>query len=144
EMTDISNARVKHREPFRPFAPAVLLDHASEFFHLDQPDPFMTLAPRVRAEKAHLIPAAVHVDGTGRIQTVQRSAIPLYEGVIEAFGKVTGVPVLLNTSFNRQEPIVETPRHAGSCYLRTGLDVLVLGAYYTTDRPRSSVDRNTN
>nr|PZN88396.1 MAG: carbamoyltransferase [Pseudomonadota bacterium] len=144
EMKDIINARVKHREPFRPFAPAVLLDHASEFFHLDQPDPFMTLAPRVRAEKAHLIPAAVHVDGTGRIQTVQRSANPLYYGVIEAFGKLTGVPVLLNTSFNRQEPIVETPRHAVSCYLRTGLDVLVLGAYYTTDRPRSSVDRNTN
>src|SRR5690606_41673084 len=94
EMTDISDARVKHREPFRPFAPAVLLEHASEFFHLDQPDPFMTLAPRVRAEKAHLIPAAVHVDGTGRIQTVQRSANPRYYGVIEAFARLTGVPVL--------------------------------------------------
>ncbi len=144
EMKDIINARVKHREPFRPFAPAVLLEHASEFFHLDQPDPFMTLAPRVRAEKAHLIPAAVHVDGTGRIQTVQRSANPRYYGVIEAFGKLTGVPVLLNTSFNRQEPIVETPQHAVSCYLRTGLDVLVLGQYYTRDRPRLSIDRDTN
>src|SRR5690606_257637 len=144
EMKDIINARVKHREPFRPFAPAVLLEHASEFFHLDQPDPFMTLAPRVRAEKAHLIPAAVHVDGTGRIQTVQRSANPRYYGVIEAFGKLTGVPVLLNTSFNRQEPIVETPQHAVSCYLRTGLDVLVLGQYYTRDRPKLSVDRDTN
>ena len=134
EMKDIINARVKHREPFRPFAPAVLIERASEFFHIDQPDPFMTLAPRVRAEKARLIPAAVHVDGTGRIQTVERSANPRYYGVIEAFGKLTGVPVLLNTSFNRQEPIVETPQHAVSCYLRTGLDVLVMGNYYTTDR----------
>ncbi len=134
ETKDLINARVKHREPFRPFAPAVLVERASEFFHIDQPDPFMTLAPRVRADKAHLIPAAVHVDGTGRIQTVERTANPRYYGVIEAFGKLTGVPVLLNTSFNRQEPIVEHPRHAVSCYLRTGLDVLVMGNYYTTDR----------
>ncbi len=134
EMKDIINSRVKHREPFRPFAPAVLMERAPEFFHIDQPDPFMTLAPRVRAEKAHLIPAAVHVDGTGRIQTVERSANPRYYGVIEAFGELTGVPVLLNTSFNRQEPIVETPPHAVSCYLRTGMDVLVLGDYYVTDR----------
>lgn len=140
ETKDVINALVKHREPFRPFAPAVLIERASEFFHLDQPDPFMTLAPRVRADKAHLIPAAVHVDGTGRIQTVERSANPRYYGVIEAFGKLTGVPVLLNTSFNRQEPIVETPRHAVSCYLRTGLDVLVMGNYYTSDRNGTSVE----
>ena len=134
ETKERINALVKHRESFRPFAPAVLIERASEFFHLDQPDPFMTLAPRVRADKAHLIPAAVHVDGTGRIQTVERSANPRYYGIIEAFGKLTGVPVLLNTSFNRQEPIVEHPRHAVSCYLRTGLDVLVMGDYYTADR----------
>ena len=139
EMKDIINARVKHREPYRPFAPAVLIERASEFFHIDQADPFMTMAPRVRADKAHLIPAAVHVDGTGRIQTVERSANPRYYGVIEAFGKLTGVPVLLNTSFNRQEPIVETPQHAVSCYLRTGLDVLVMGNYYTTDRKHVDV-----
>jgi carbamoyltransferase len=134
EMKDAINAKIKQREPFRPFAPAVLIERAAEFFHLSQPDPFMTLAPRVRADKAHLIPAAVHVDGTGRIQTVERAANPRYYGVIEAFGKLTGVPVLLNTSFNRQEPIVETPQEAISCFLRTGLDVLVIGNYYTIDR----------
>jgi carbamoyltransferase len=144
ETKDLINARVKHREPFRPFAPAVLIERASEFFHLDQPDPFMTLAPRVRADKAHLIPAAVHVDGTGRIQTVERNANPRYYGIIEAFGKLTGVPVLLNTSFNRQEPIVEHPRHAVSCYLRTGLDVLVMGNYYTTDRKPAAARTNAN
>ncbi|MCL4766519.1 MAG: carbamoyltransferase [Hyphomicrobiaceae bacterium] len=145
EMKDIINARVKHRESFRPFAPAVLLERAAELFHLDQPDPFMTLAPRVRADKAHLIPAAVHVDGTGRIQTVERSANPRYHGVIEAFAKLTGVPVLLNTSFNRQEPIVEHPREAVSCYLATGLDVLVMGDYYTSDRSTAAaVDRDAS
>ena len=144
EMKDVINARVKHREPFRPFAPAVLLDRAPEFFHIDQPDPFMTLAPRVREEKKHLIPAAVHIDGTGRIQTVERSANPRYYGVIEAFGRLTGVPVLLNTSFNRQEPIVETPKDAVSCYLRTGLDVLVMGSYYVGERNRAPESRGTD
>ena len=134
ETKDLINARVKYREPFRPFAPAVLSERAAEFFIIDQPDPFMTLAPRVRADKVHLIPAAVHVDGTGRIQTVERSANPRYYGVIEAFGRLTGVPVLLNTSFNRQEPIVENPWHAVSCYLRTNIDVLVIGNYYTSGR----------
>ena len=134
EMKDIINNRVKHREPFRPFAPAVLIERAAEFFHINQPDPFMTLTPRVRADKAQVIPAAVHIDGTGRIQTVSRDANPRYYGVIEAFGRLTGVPVLLNTSFNRQEPIVESPKEAVSCYLRTGIDVLVLGNHYTTDR----------
>lgn len=144
EMKDIINARVKHREPFRPFAPAVLLERASEFFHIDQPDPFMTLAPRVREDKKHLIPAAVHVDGTGRIQTVERSANPRYYGVIETFGKLTGVPVLLNTSFNQQEPIVETPSHAVSCFLRSGLDVLVLGNYYVTRNSQSRIVCDSN
>lgn len=144
EMKDVINTRVKRREPFRPFAPAVLLERAAEFFHLDQPDPFMTLAPRVRSDKAHLIPAAVHVDGTGRIQTVERSANPRYYGVIEAFARLTGVPVLLNTSFNRQEPIVEHPQHAVSCYLRTGIDVLVLGDYYTAGRKLEAADQGTD
>ena len=144
EMKDIINARVKHREPFRPFAPAVLLERASEFFHIDQPDPFMTLAPRVREDKKHLIPAAVHVDGTGRIQTVERSANPRYYGVIETFGRLTGVPVLLNTSFNQQEPIVETPSHAVSCFLRSGLHVLVLGNYYVTRNGQSRIVCDSN
>jgi carbamoyltransferase len=134
ETKDRINTRVKHRESFRPFAPAVLIERASEFFHLDQADPFMTLAPRIRADKAHLIPAAVHVDGTGRIQTVDRDANPRYYDLIEEFANLTGVPVLLNTSFNRQEPIVQRPEEAISCYLRTGIDVLAIGNFYTTDR----------
>jgi carbamoyltransferase len=134
DMRDVLNAKVKKRESFRPFAPAVLVERAAEYFEIDQPDPFMTLAPRVRADKRAVIPAAVHIDGTGRIQTVQRSANPRYYGLIEAFGHLTGVPVLLNTSFNRQEPIVASPHEAISCYLRTRMDVLVLGDFYTTDR----------
>ena len=112
----------------------MLVEQAHEFFEIDQPDPFMTLAPRVRAENQHRIPAAVHIDGTGRIQTVERSSNPRYYGLIEAFGRLTGVPVLFNTSFNRTEPIVASPADAVGCYLRTGMDVLVLGDFYTTDR----------
>ncbi len=142
-MKDVINSKIKRREPFRPFAPAVLMERAAEFFEVDQPDPFMTLAPRVRPEKAHLIPAAVHVDGTGRIQTVARAANPRYYGIIEEFGKLTGVPVLLNTSFNRHEPIVASPQEAISCYLRTGMDVLVLGDHYVADRNAGAVARAT-
>ncbi len=138
DMRDILNDKVKKRESFRPFAPAVLVERAHEFFEIDQPDPFMTLAPRVRAEARHLIPAAVHIDGTGRIQTVERSSNPRYYGLIEAFGRLTGVPVLLNTSFNRTEPIVASPEDAVSCYLRTGMDVLVMGDFYTTGRGAGS------
>jgi carbamoyltransferase len=94
----------------------------------------MTLAPRVRPDKRSSIPAAVHVDGTGRIQTVTRSSNPRYYGLIEAFGRLTGIPVLLNTSFNRHEPIVASPQDAIRCFLATKMDVLVLGDFYTTDR----------
>ncbi|MHA1165121.1 MAG: carbamoyltransferase C-terminal domain-containing protein, partial [Alphaproteobacteria bacterium] len=141
EMKDIINARIKHREPFRPFAPAVLIEHASEYVEIDQADPYMTIAPRVRKAKQKLIPAAVHVDGTGRFQTVERTANPRYYGVIEAFRERTGVPVLLNTSFNRQEPIVARPEEAISCYLRTDMDGLVLGNYYSTDRNEEAIKR---
>ena len=142
-IKDLINARVKHREAFRPFAPAVLIERAHEYFELDQPDPFMTLAPRVRPEKVSVIPAAVHVDGTGRIQTVARKDNPRYYAVIEAFEKLTGVPVILNTSFNRQEPVVSRPEEAISCYLRTDMDVLVLGDYYITDRNPDAIKRAT-
>ncbi len=133
-MKDHLNARVKHREPFRPFAPAVLAERAAEFFEINQKDPFMTMAPRVRVDKAHLIPAAVHVDGTARIQTVDRASNPRFYGLIEEFAALTGIPVILNTSFNRQEPIVERPEDAISCYVRTQMDVLVLGHCYITAR----------
>lgn len=133
-IKELINARIKYREPFRPFAPAVLLERAREFFEVDQPDPYMTLAPRVRPEKVNVIPAAVHVDGTGRIQTVRREDNPRYYDVIEAFGRLTGVPVLINTSFNRHEPIVTTPAEAISCYLRTEMDRLVMGNVYVKER----------
>jgi carbamoyltransferase len=134
DMRDVLNAKVKQREPFRPFAPAVLVERAAELFEIDQPDPFMTLAPRVRPECRDRIPAAVHVDGTGRIQTVDRETNPRYYALIEEFGRLTGVPVLLNTSFNRSEPIVASPRDAIECYLESGMDVLVLGDFYVSGR----------
>ena len=141
EIRDLINARIKYREPFRPFAPAVLAEYAADYFEISQPDPFMTLAPRVRPDKVDVIPAAVHVDGTGRIQTVDRASNPRYYGVIEEFMKLTGVPVVLNTSFNKQEPIVARPEEAVSCFLRTEMDTLVLGNFYTRDRPPSAVAR---
>jgi carbamoyltransferase len=141
ETKDRINQRIKYRESFRPFAPAVLVEHAREFFEIDQDDPFMTIAPKVRLEKRDVIPAAVHVDGTARIQTVARESNPRYYAVIEAFGRLTGVPVVINTSFNRQEPIVSTAREAVSCYLRTEMDVLALGNFYTRDRNRDVENR---
>ena len=138
-IRETMNARVKFREPFRPFAPAVLVEHATRYFELSQPDPYMTVAVRVRPEKANEIPAAVHVDGTARIQTVDRAANPRYYAVIEAFRQRTGVPVILNTSFNKQEPIVARPEEAISCFLRTEMDVLVLGDFYCVDRNAAAV-----
>jgi carbamoyltransferase len=140
EMRQVLNDKVKRREAFRPFAPAVLLERAGEFFELDQPEPFMTLAPRVRAERRQAIAAAVHVDGTARVQTVARADNPRYYDLIEEFGRLTGVPVLLNTSFNRREPIVARPEEAIACFLRSGIDVLVLGEFYINDRRTEPVD----
>jgi carbamoyltransferase len=140
EMRQVLNDKVKRREPFRPFAPAVLLERAGEFFELGQPEPFMTLAPRVRAERRQAIAAAVHVDGTARVQTVARADNPRYYDLIEEFGRLTGVPVLLNTSFNRREPIVARPEEAIACFMRSGIDVLVLGEFYINDRGSEPVD----
>ena len=128
-MKDKLNARIKKREPFRPFAPAVPVERVAEFFEIAQPDPFMTMAPRVRTDKAHLIPAAVHVDGTARIQTVNRSDNPRYYALIQEFARLTGVPVILNTSFNAKEPIVASPEHAIACFLGNGIDVLAIGNF---------------
>ncbi len=130
EMKDILNAKVKHREAFRPFAPSVLKERAGEFFILEDDSPFMLLAPPVRDEVKELIPAVVHVDGTARVQTVTRSSNPIYYDMIKAFGEMTGIPVVLNTSFNLAgDPIVETPLDAFQCFLNTKMDYLVLGSY---------------
>lgn len=130
EMKDVLNARIKHREPFRPFAPAVLEEATGEWFTNDHPSPFMLLTYPVRSEKRDRIPAPTHVDGTGRLQTVRREQNPRYYDLISAFAKRTGVPVLLNTSFNENEPICCTPEEAVETFLRTRMDVLVLGDHY--------------
>jgi carbamoyltransferase len=129
EMKDILNARIKKREPFRPFAPSILAESAGDYFERSYPDPFMIKVYPIRPEKRAVIPAVTHVDGTGRIQTVDREANPLYWKLIRSFGEITGVPVLLNTSFNENEPIVRTPDEALDCFLRTRMDVLVLGRH---------------
>jgi carbamoyltransferase len=130
-MRDKVNAKIKHREQFRPFAPSVLREAASTYFTFDGRDresPFMLLVAEVRPDKRHLVPAITHADGTARVQTVSREQQPLYYDLIEAFGKLTGVPVLLNTSFNvRGEPIVCTPAEAFNSFSHTDMDYLVLG-----------------
>jgi carbamoyltransferase len=127
DMKDILNARIKHREMFRPFAPSVLAESTGEFFEKSYPSPFMTQAYSVRPEKREVIPAPTHVDGTGRLQTVTYQANPRYWGLIREFANLTGVPVVLNTSFNDNEPIVCRPEEAIECFRRTKMDVLVLG-----------------
>jgi len=129
EMKDILNARIKRREPFRPFAPSILLEKAGEYFEKDYPDPFMIKVYRVRPEKRSVIPAVTHIDGTGRLQTVKKEDNPLYWQLIKEFENLTGIPVVLNTSFNENEPIVCTPQEALDCFLRTKMDVLVIGDF---------------
>jgi len=127
EMKEILNQRIKHREIFRPFAPSILAEKTGEWFEKSHPSPFMTLAYSVLPDKRDKIPAPTHVDGTGRLQTVTREANPRYHALISEFERQTGVPVVLNTSFNDNEPIVCRPEEALDCFLRTQMDALVLG-----------------
>lgn len=131
EMKDIINARVKHREPFRPFAPSVLAERAEEYFDMrGNESPFMLLVPQVRKEKANAIPAVIHVDGTGRVQTVTKEQNARYYRLIQEFYNLTGIPVILDTSFNiRGEPIVNTPDEAITMYIKEDMDVLALGNF---------------
>jgi carbamoyltransferase len=128
-MKDVLNARIKHREPFRPFAPSILADATGEWFEQDYTSPFMVLVYKTKPDKRDKIPAVNHVDDTGRVQTVERDVAPRYYRLIEAFGEKTGVPILLNTSFNENEPIVMTPAEAIDTFLKTRMDLLVLGNY---------------
>jgi carbamoyltransferase len=132
EMKEILNQRIKHREIFRPFAPSILAESTADWFEKSHPSPFMTLAYSVRPEKRDKIPAPTHVDGTGRLQTVTREANPRYWSLIKAFEQLTGVPVVLNTSFNDNEPIVCRPAEAIDCFQRTQMDALVLGDFLIT------------
>jgi carbamoyltransferase len=129
DMKDVLNARIKHREPFRPFAPSILADATGAWFDQDYTSPFMVLVYKTKPDKREKIPAVNHIDDTGRVQTVERSVDPRYYRLIEEFGGLTDVPVLLNTSFNENEPIVMTPTEAVDTFLKTHMDVLVLGNY---------------
>ncbi|MGI8897557.1 MAG: carbamoyltransferase family protein [Pyrinomonadaceae bacterium] len=127
QMKDILNDRIKKREPFRPFAPSILEEHTDEYFEQSHPAPTMLMVYQIRPERRPEIPAVTHVDGSGRLQTVSYELNPLYYRLISDFHKLTGVPVVLNTSFNENEPIVCTPRHAIDCFLETRMDVLYIG-----------------
>lgn len=130
DMKDILNARVKFREEFRPFAPAITEEAAADFFEMQDTSPYMLFTPRVRPEQAHRIPSVTHVDGTARVQTVSRDEQALFHRLIEAFGRLTGVPIIINTSFNvRGEPIVCTPDDAIKCFLGTDIDFLAIGPF---------------
>ena len=127
EMKDILNERIKKREPFRPFAPSILEEHVGDYFEQTHPAPTMLMVYQLKLERRSEIPAVTHVDGSGRLQTVSREMNPRYYQLISDFSELTGVAVVLNTSFNENEPIVCTPRHAIDCFLKTRMDVLYIG-----------------
>ncbi len=127
DMKDILNQRIKKREPFRPFAPSILSEHVADYFEQTHPAPTMLMVYQIKPERRAEIPAVTHVDGSGRLQTVAREMNPRYYQLIEEFYKLSGVPLVLNTSFNENEPIVCTPRDAIDCFLKTKMDVLYLG-----------------
>jgi carbamoyltransferase len=139
EMKEILNRRIKHREIFRPFAPSIVEEAVGAFFEQTHPSPFMNFAYSVRPEKRAAIPAPTHVDGTARLQTVGRAANPLYWKLLRKVGDLTGVPVVLNTSFNDNEPIVCRPEEALDCFRRTQMDVLVLGNSILEKKPAAVV-----
>lgn len=126
DAKDLLNSKIKRRESFRPFAPSILKEYVEEYFEVNDDVPFMEKVFPIRMEKRSLIPAVTHIDGTGRLQSVDFNTAPRYYQLIEAFRKKTGIPLLLNTSFNENEPIVNSPEHALECFLRTSMDMLVL------------------
>jgi carbamoyltransferase len=128
-MRDVINKRIKFREKFRPFAPSIAVEALDDYFVGAVADPFMMQVYPVRSDKRARIPAVTHVDGSARLQTVSREDNPRYWRLIEAFRALTGVPVLLNTSFNENEPIVHQPAEALDCFLRTDMEVLVMENY---------------
>lgn len=129
EMKDILNKRIKNREPFRPFAPSIIEEKVNEYFDKTHPSPFMLFAYKVKNDKKDLIPAVIHIDGTARLQTVNKKTNPLYYKLLKEFENLTNIPILLNTSFNENEPIVNKPEEAIDCFLRTKMDILVIGKF---------------
>jgi len=131
EMKSALNKRIKRREPFRPFAPSILEEHIGDYFNETHPSPAMLMVYEIKPERRKEIPAVTHVDGSGRLQTVTREANGRYYDLIQQFHKLTGIPIVLNTSFNENEPIVCTPQDAIECFLKTKIDVLYLGNHIT-------------
>jgi carbamoyltransferase len=129
-MKDVLNARIKRREAFRPFAPSILAERVGEWFEQDYPSPFMVLVYKTAVDKRERLGAVNHIDDTGRVQSVEERVEPRYHRLISEFERLTGVPVLLNTSFNENEPIVMSPAQALDTYAKTKMDVLVLGRFY--------------
>jgi carbamoyltransferase len=132
DAKEILNLKIKRRESFRPFAPSILKEYADEYFEEADHVPFMEKVYLIQESKREQIPAVTHVDGTGRLQTVDAAYEPKYHALISEFYKKTKVPVLLNTSFNENEPIVNSPANALDCFLRTKMDMLVLENYIVT------------
>ena len=142
DMKDILNSRIKYREHFRPFCPSVLAECVGDYFENSYPSPFMVMAYKIKPAMRNVIPAVSHQDGTGRLQTVEKDVSPLYWRLIRRFGDVTGVPVLLNTSFNENEPIVNTPAQAIDCFLRTRMDVLAIGSFLLIKSENARISQN--
>ncbi len=130
DMRDILNLKIKHREPFRPFAPTILREYVSEYFEIEDDVPFMEKVFPIKKEKRDIIPAVTHVDGTGRLQTLKEKQNPRYYKLIKKFMNITGIPIVLNTSFNENEPIVCKPEEALDCFLRTKMDILVMERFF--------------
>lgn len=135
DMRQIINTRIKFRERFRPFAPSILEEHVGDWFEVDELAPYMEKVFPIRPERRGEIPAVTHVDGSGRLQSVSKETNPRYHALISRFFDTTGVPILLNTSLNENEPIVRTPAEAIRCFLRTDMDAIVLGRHLV-DRHR--------
>jgi len=136
DMREILNLKIKRRESFRPFAPSILREHVGEWFEQEADVPFMTAVLQVRQEKRALIPAVTHIDGSGRLQTVDPQMNPFFHSLISEFHALTSIPMVLNTSFNEQEPIVCRPEEALDCFLRTQMDALVLGGFFISRSSR--------
>ena len=142
-MKDILNEKIKHRESFRPFAPSIMEEYVAEYFDIDRISPYMLFVAPVK--KPAIIPAVTHVDGTGRLQSVNRNANPLYYQLINEFYKITGVPVIINTSMNVMgEPIVNTPKQAYQMILKTDMDILIMGNYLVKNNVSSNWRWKTN
>src|SRR5438445_10272693 len=130
DIKEILNTKIKRRELFRPFAPSILREAVADWFEQDDDVPFMMEVFQIRPEKRSLLPAVCHVDGSGRLQTVHAETNPLYHRLISEFCRLTSVPLVLNTSFNENEPVVCRPEEALDCFLRTKMDLLALGNFW--------------